>query len=156
MLDHDFVVKNNILFILDGIDEISDIENFKSKIENFIANKIDKTKKYKFIISCRTNVYESIAKGLSGFKTFYLKNLTQYESLELLKKKCGNIIDTIGNQDILLDFLKTPFHIEIVADFINQQQALPKNTADLWKTYIISRLSIDENDKLKKIKLDIT
>lgn len=147
---------NNILFILDGIDEISDIENFKSKIENFIANKIDKTKKYKFIISCRTNVYESIAKGLSGFKTFYLKNLTQYESLELLKKKCGNIIDTIGNQDILLDFLKTPFHIEIVADFINQQQALPKNTADLWKTYIISRLSIDENDKLKKIKLDIT
>ncbi|MEO8235766.1 MAG: hypothetical protein ABI549_10165 [Flavobacterium sp.] len=146
---------NNILFILDGIDEISDIENFKSKLESFITSNTNKTKKHKFIISCRTNVYESIAKGISGFKVFYLKDLTQFESLELLKKKCGNIIDTIGYQDMLLDFLKTPFHIEIVADFINKKQTLPKNTADLWKTYITNRLTIDENDKLKKITLNI-
>ena len=146
---------NKILLILDGIDEISDIENFKSKLENFFENNINKTKKYKFIISCRTNVYESIAKGITGFKTFYLKDLTQQESLELLKKKCGNIIDTIGYQDILLEFLKTPFHIEIVADFINQKLILPKSTADLWSTYITNRLSIDQNDKLKKQILNI-
>jgi hypothetical protein len=91
---------------------------------------------------------------ISNF-TFYLKDLSQYESLELLKIKCGNIIDKIGYQDALLDFLKTPFHIEIVADFINQKQTLPKNTAELWKTYISNRLTVDENEKLKKITLNI-
>ena len=61
---------NKILFILDGIDEIVDIEYFKSKLNNFLKN--DTSKKYKFVISCRTNIYETIVKDITELKKYYL------------------------------------------------------------------------------------
>lgn len=145
---------NKVFFILDGIDEISDIEYFKSKLENFINQNIDNQKKYKYIISCRTNVYESIVKGISNFKVYYLKDLNYYESLDLLKTKCGDIVDTLDFHTRLTNFLKTPFQLEILANFINDKKEIPKNTTILWETYINNRFSHDKDEKLKKISLN--
>lgn len=111
---------------MDGIDEISDIEYFKSKLENFINQNIYNQKKYKYIISCRTNVYESIVKGISNFKVYYLKDLNYYESLDLLKTKCGDIVDTLDFHTRLTNFLKTPFQLEILANFINDKNKFLK------------------------------
>lgn len=146
---------NKVFFILDGIDEISDIEYFKSKLENFINQNTDNQKKYRYIISCRTNVYESIVKGVSNFKVYYLKDLNYYESIELLKTKCGGIIDTLDFHKALTNFLKTPFQLEILANFINDKKEIPKNTTVLWETYINNRFSHDKDEKLKKISLNI-
>lgn len=146
---------NKVFFILDGIDEISDIEYFKSKLENFINQNIDNQKKYKYIISCRTNVYESIVKGISNFKVYYLKDLNYYESLDLLKTKCGDIVDTLDFNTRLTNFLKTPFQVEILANFINDKKEIPKNTTILWETYINNRFSHDKDEKLNKINLNI-
>ena len=145
---------NNILLILDGIDEISDIEYFKSKMENFI-NKEGSGKQIKYIISCRTNIYESIVLNITDFKVFYLKNLTLDQSLKLLEQSCDF---PINNEEIaakFLDYLKTPFHIEIFASFINQKNSLPSNIAELWSNYIDNRLRTDKNDKLKKLAINI-
>jgi hypothetical protein len=146
---------NKVFFILDGIDEISDIKYFKSKLENFINQNIDNQKKYKYIISCRTNVYESIVKGISNFKVYYLKDLNYYESLDLLKTKCGDIVDTLDFHTRLTNFLKTPFQLEILANFINDKKEIPKNTTILWETYINNRFSHDKDEKLKKISLNV-
>jgi hypothetical protein len=145
---------NNILLILDGIDEISYIEYFKSKLENFI-NKEGSEKQIKYVISCRTNIYESLVSNIMSFKVFYLKNLTLDQSLKLLEKSCDF---PINNEEIAAkfeDYLKTPFHIKIFANFINQKNSLPCNIAELWKNYIDNRLSSDRYDKLKKLAIDV-
>ena len=145
---------NNILLILDGIDEISDIEYFKSKLENFIL-KENSEKQIKYVISCRTNIYESIVLNIPDFKVFYLKNLTLDESLELLELKCNFKIEKEEIATKFLDYLKTPFHIEIFANYINQYNSLPRNIAELWSKYIENRLSTDKRDKLKKAVINI-
>lgn len=141
-----------ILLILDGIDEIVDIEYFKSKLNNFFNNY--DSNKYKCIISCRTNVYESIVRDIHGFKKYYLKDLSRNQSIQLLKAKCGLIIDNLVLDERIIDFLKTPFQVEILADFINQNSKLPSNTSQLWQSYVESRLSHDKIDKLKKLSLN--
>ena len=145
---------NKILLILDGIDEISDIEYFKSKLENFIS-KENTEKQIKYVISCRTNIYESVVLNILGFKIFYLKNLTLDESLKLLEQRC---VHPIAKEEIatkFLDYLKTPFHVQIFASYINQNNSLPSNIAELWSKYIKNRLSTDKKDKLKKAVINI-
>jgi hypothetical protein len=149
-LPDNWIGLNRILLILDGIDEISDIEYFRSKLENFIEKNQHFKKDIKYVISCRTNIYESIVNGLPDFKTFYLQDLTQDQGIELLNKKCkGNKLDDKFNE-----FLKNPFLIGIVADYITEKEESPTNTAALWKVYIDKRLVHDRKNKLVKISID--
>jgi hypothetical protein len=109
---------NKILLILDGIDEISDIESFKSKLENFIDTNLNSKKDIKYVISCRTNIYESLVIGLPNFSTFYLQDLTRAEGIELISKKCIDF-----KYDSKLDvFLKNPFLVSILAEYISENQ----------------------------------
>ncbi|MFH6948219.1 NACHT domain-containing protein [Flavobacterium sp. FlaQc-51] len=146
---------NNVFFILDGIDEISDIEYFKSKLENFVAQNLNDSQKFKFIISCRSNVYESIVKGIPNFSVYYLRDLYTYESIEILKRKCGGIIESLSFNNSFINFLKTPFQLEILADYIKNNAQMPQNTNVLWEQYINNRFTHDKNDKLKKIALNV-
>jgi hypothetical protein len=141
---------NKILLILDGIDEISDIESFKSKLENFIDTNLNSKKDIKYVISCRTNIYESLVIGLPNFSTFYLQDLTRAEGIELISKKCIDF-----KYDSKLDvFLKNPFLVSILAEYISENQEVPTSTATLWKSYINKRLAHDRKDKLVKISID--
>ena len=141
---------NKILLILDGIDEISDIESFKSKLENFIDTNLNSKKDIKYVISCRTNIYESLVIGLPNFSTFYLQDLTQAEGIELISKKCIDF-----KYDSKLDvFLKNPFLVSILAEYISENQEIPTSTATLWKSYVNKRLAHDRKDKLVKISID--
>lgn len=151
-LPNKWIDLNNILFVLDGIDEIVDIEYFKSKLSQFI-NKVSSKKKYKFIISCRTNVYESLVKDISGFKKVYLKELTRPQSIKLLESHCGSV-EGLNIDETIYGFLKTPFQVKILANYINRNRCMPNSTVELWHTYIDERLSHDKNDKLKKISLN--
>lgn len=146
---------NNIIFILDGIDEIADIEYFKSKLEVFIDKNENRNKSFKYIISCRTNVYESVVNTITGFQAFYLNDLTNYEIKMLLKSHCGNLIDKLNFGENIKDFLNTPFQVLILSEYINANRKLPNSTVELWDNYIKVRLSSDELEKLKKIKLNI-
>jgi hypothetical protein len=140
---------NKILLILDGIDEISDIESFKSKLENFIdSNHLKKDIKY--VISCRTNIYESVVNRLPNFSAFYLRDLTKAQGIELLSKK-GIEFKYDSKWDA---FLKNPFLVSILAEYISEKQETPISTAILWKAYIEKRLAHDKKDKLVKISID--
>lgn len=141
---------NKILLILDGIDEIHDIESFKSKFQNFIERNTHRKKDLKYVISCRTNIYESIVLGIPQFKSYYLKDLTYDQGIELLQKKCENF--TLESRFNV--FLKTPFLIDILADYIIEKKEGPSNTATLWRVYIDKRLTHDKKNKLVKISID--
>lgn len=146
----------NLIFIFDGIDEIQNIQDFNSKLETFIYNLNTTQIEFKFILSCRTNVYESLVKNISDFKVYYLRDLYYNESINLLKIKCGNaIIDNLTFDSTSADFLKNPFHINILADYIKENKKLPSNSSELWKNYITVRLTHDDKHKLVKKSLNI-
>jgi len=146
----------NLIFIFDGIDEIQNIQDFNSKLETFIYYLNTNEIEFKFILSCRTNVYESLIKNISGFKVYYLRDLYYDESINLLKLKCGNvIIDRLAFDSTITEFLKNPFQVNILADYIKENKKLPSNSSELWESYISVRLTHDDNDKLIKKSLNI-
>lgn len=145
-----------VVFILDGIDEITNIQDFTSKLENFIQKLEIEEKEFKILLSCRTNVYERIVKSVYDLKIYYLKDLEYNQSIELLDHKCGYLVNCLNVKGLDSSFLKSPFQINILANYINEKKSLPTNNAELWKEYIEGRFSIDENEKQKKIILDVT
>lgn len=156
LLFHNWESYKNLIFIFDGIDEIQNIQDFNSKLENFIYHLNTNEIEYKFILSCRTNVYESLIKNISDFKVYYLRDLYYYESIDLLKYKCGNtIIDSLSFDSTINEFLKNPFQVNILADYINTNKKLPSNSSELWESYISERLTHDDNHKLIKKSLNI-
>ncbi|WP_196894731.1 NACHT domain-containing protein [Aureivirga marina] len=146
----------NLIFIFDGIDEIQNIQDFNSKLETFIYYLDTNEIEFKFILSCRTNVYESLIKNISDFKVYYLRDLYYNESIKLLKLKCGSsIIDKLSFDNTFIEFLKNPFQVNILADYIKENQKLPFNSSELWENYINIRLKHDDNHKLIKKSLNI-
>lgn len=142
------------MLVLDGIDEIADVENFISKLENFLNTDVVLNIKVKCIISCRTNIYESVIKDITGFSTFFMKELEYTESIDFLKKLCNSPINHLEFNQISSSFLKNPFQIKILASYINTENQLPSNSALLWENYIDERLKTDADKKQKKKKFN--
>jgi hypothetical protein len=143
--------------IFDGIDEIKDAQDFISKLEVFIEEcKIKEQKTIKFILSCRTNIYESIIKSISDFKVFYLNNLSNEDAFSLLKKQLHDtsVIGKMVFKSIHYDFLKNPFLVEILSDYINRNKSLPNDSIQLWGNYIDKRLEFDNKNKLLKLNIN--
>ncbi len=146
----------NLIFIFDGIDEIQNIQDFNSKLETFIYYLKTNEIEFKFILSCRTNVYESLIKNISDFNVYYLRDLYYHESINLLKLKCGStIIDSFSFDSTITEFLKNPFQVNILADYIKENKKLPSDSSELWESYISIRLTHDDNHKLVKKGLNI-
>ncbi len=141
---------DNAIFIFDGIDEIQDIQDFISKLQNFITTLEKEDANFSVVISCRTNTYESIVKHIFGFEVLYLKELVYLQGRALLKHWSGSIIDELNFDADILNFLRNPFQIKILSDYINTHSKLPANSAILWSSYIDKRLSQDKKDKFKK------
>lgn len=146
---------DSIILILDGVDEIPNIQDFLSKFENFIKrNKVAK-KKIRYVLSCRTNIYNSVINSVAGFKAFFLQDLSFEDALNLLNDKCGDIVHSLEFNSELLVFITNPFQIAILSDYINQHKALPSNTAEIWEGYITKRLENDRFGKLAKIAIKV-
>lgn len=142
---------NKVLLIVDGIDELSEIESFKTKFENFVIANSRLKKDIKYVLSCRTNIFESLVFGLQGFKNFYLQDLSLKEGIGLLERKGIDF-----EYDPKLDaFLKNPFLAGILAEYIMEKGKNPTSTAGLWKTYIDKRLANDRKDKLVKLSINV-
>ncbi|WP_422858151.1 NACHT domain-containing protein [Flagellimonas sp. S174] len=145
---------SNIIFIFDGIDEISDIEDFTSKLDTFISEVESKPLKSRFLISCRTNVFEDEVKNIVEFEKYYLEDLTWQQGVSLLKSKCKIHIDESSINGNFETFIKNPYQIEIVSKYIEKNKKIPTNTAELWESYVNNRLKDDSIFKLKKRRLN--
>ena len=80
----------SITFILDGLDEISNINDFISELEIFLKKYEDK--KINVVISCRTNIYEKYIVKIFGFKYFYLDSLNDKQINKILENKCNSTL----------------------------------------------------------------
>lgn len=150
----DFKQIDKVIYIFDGIDEIGDIHDFTSKLQQFISKLEVNNGNSKFVLSCRTNVYDSSVKNIPDFTIYFLTELTDFEGVKLLNTLSGKQI-SLGDIDPNFNvFLRNPFQINIAAEYIKSKGKIPTNTSDLWAIYIDNRLNVDEGDKLLKKKFD--
>lgn len=144
---------SQIIFILDGLDEISEIEDFLSAFETFI-NK-NKLSNYKYVISCRTNIFEKYLVNIPDFETFYLEDLSIGQSITLLKEKFAIKLDYSTILERHYQYLKTPFFLTLFAEYYNSENKLPDSDAIMWQIYVNKHLEIQKNKVKKKKVLNI-
>lgn len=120
---------NRLVFILDGLDEISNIQDFVSTLSTFISKyeNLD----LKFVLSCRTNTYNKYVINLPNFKKLHLKNLTIKQSLSILSNKYGINLNEV---DILpvKTLLSTPFFVDLFAEYYSKENTITSNYAEIW------------------------
>ncbi|WCC43302.1 hypothetical protein PJJ26_05615 [Tenacibaculum finnmarkense] len=145
-----------VFFLFDGIDEISDVQNFLDFLNYKNKQESSKTTDFyfKILISCRTNVFRKEIYNLSDFNLFFLNNLLIEDSVSYVKEETGYTINSVKDiSSNLISFLKNPNALKIVCNYIKVKNELPKNTSELWQIYIDERLKGDSKYKFIKKKI---
>ena len=153
----DIIPKDNwekfpqIIFILDGLDEISNIEDFISAFETFISKK--KNSNYKYVLSCRTNIYEKHLVNISNFETFYLEDLDVVQSKSILLNKHDIHFESLDIKDSHYTYLKSPFFLDLFVEYYLSEQKLPDSDALMWDIYVNKQLRNHKESKIKKQRI---
>lgn len=137
---------SQVIFILDGLDEIADIQDFISEFENFISK--NKNRNIKYVISCRTNIYSKYLAKITGFQPFILKSITINQAKSILEKKFS--IRDIDEK--FFENIDTPFFLNLFAEYYNENKNIPQNNSQIWELFIDKAL---DNHKAKVIKRTI-
>lgn len=134
-------------FILDGLDEIADIQDFVSELENFLNKNDDKI--INVVLSCRTNIYEKYLINISGFKYYFLDGLTDKQINNILEKR---IFTKLGIEELdkFRVYLETPFNLEPFCEYYESKKAFPETQEECWNLFIENELRKLSKDKLKK------
>lgn len=139
----------NVIFILDGLDEIEFIQDFLSAFEIFISQNSERNIKY--LISCRTNIFEKYLVNISNFETFFLENLTYEQAKSILKNKYNVNIDDLKLQKNHSIYIQTPFFLELLAEYyLNNKKILPQSDAIMWDNIVDNALKIYKEKRLKE------
>jgi len=140
----------NVVFILDGLDEIKDEADFLGKLNTFLHNR--KNLSHRIVISCRSNILEKHKSELKDFDTYVLQNLTTEQSRDLLKHKTNTDfnLSTLDDFKEKSSFLNDPYKVNLVAEYYNKEKRLETNPAILWETYYKSVLKWDKVKLSKK------
>lgn len=136
-----------IAFIIDGLDEIANVQDFTAALQNFMRdyNHLN----LKFIISCRTNIYQKNLVDIPGFKVVYLKNLTYGQVQDIFEKKY-NI--EISDPELLKYYtiLQLPFNVEMFATYYKKEGQFPETIKKAWELVINEELNVTMERLLKK------
>ncbi|WP_181871960.1 NACHT domain-containing protein [Bergeyella zoohelcum] len=136
-----------VTFILDGLDEIAEIQDFISALESFL-NK-NKDQRINTVISCRTNIYEKYLVKISDFKYFFLDNLTDYQINNILEKEISKKLN-YGELSQYGVYLQNPFNLKLFCEYYKQHHQFPEKQSDAWDLFIENELKGLTQNKLKK------
>jgi hypothetical protein len=142
-----WITHNNLVFILDGLDEIANIQDFISELSVFIGK--NNSRNYKYVLSCRYNIYLTHKSGLSNFKKLFLDNLNLFQAQNILKNKFEVNLraEELYNYEYLLT---TPFIVNQFAKYFNKYGKIPTNFSELLDTIINSELEAHISRKVVK------
>lgn len=143
-----------ITFILDGLDEIAEIQDFISELENFL--KKNKEINIKILLSCRTNIYEKFMVVIPGFKYCYLENLNDVQIFNILKKQYNIELSNLELNGYKI-YLENPFNLTLFAQFYLENNRFPETQLENWDLFIQTELKKLNRDKLiKRQNIDIS
>jgi hypothetical protein len=151
---------NNIpqlLIILDGLDEIAYSQKFRSKLETFIIENETESQRIKFVLSCRTNIYENVIKDISKFNCYLLDNVPYHEALQYLNKKFNLSFDNYAQLSFNKnhkEFFENPYYLNLFGEYYIEHKKLPNNKSDLLEKYVSQRLEDDRKRKYKNKPFD--
>lgn len=146
ILVEDWMKHPAVVFIFDGLDEIANIQDFISELENFIQKY--KHFKVKYLISCRTNIYEKYLIEVENFKLVYLKYLSIKQIMSILQNKYEL---SISHKEIenLEPIIQTPFNLDLFAKYHIENGKFPATVEDSMELFITSE-AIRAREKLAK------
>lgn len=140
----------SIVLIFDGLDEIANIHDFISELENFILkyNALN----IKYIISCRTNIYEKYLIEIENFEKVYLKYLSINQIKSILKKKYGLEIsdNEIGN---LESVMQTPFNLDLFAEYHLENENFPSTLEESMELFTSSEARRTREKLIKRFSV---
>ena len=151
---------NNIpqlLIILDGLDEIAHGQEFRAKLEKFIVDNQTEFQKIKFVLSCRTNIYENVIRDIAKFDSYFLDNISYPEALQYLDKKFGLSFDNyirLSFNEEHKEFFENPYYLGLFGEYYVENKKLPNNKSDLLEKYVSKRLEDDRKLKYKNKSFD--
>lgn len=142
----------NLVFILDGLDEVSNVQDVISGLESFITQNSES--KVSYLLSCRTNIYEKFLIELQGFAKFYLKPLSHLQSDRVLQNKFGIHLSyyELNKYD---SYLENPFHLNLFAQYYLENKSFPKSNAEMWDLIIKNEIDTLFIKKTKKRNQEI-
>ncbi|MCL5244332.1 hypothetical protein M4I21_00840 [Cellulophaga sp. 20_2_10] len=140
----------SIIFILDGLDEIANIQDFISEFEIFIIK--NHNLNLKFVLSCRTNIYEKYLVKITDFEVFFLKNLNSTQAYSILKKTFGINLDSLNLNTNHKDYIESPFFLNLFAKYYIEKGSLPNTDSEIWDLFINEQLETLK-EKFAKVRL---
>jgi hypothetical protein len=105
---------HRVVFILDGLDEIANIQDFLSELSVFMND--NRAKKLKYVISCRYNIFLSFRSSMSRFKELFLNVLDTQQIQKILLDKYQIKLDT-NEIERNLHLLESPFLLNLFSDY---------------------------------------
>ena len=136
-----------ITFILDGLDEIANIQDFISSLELFL----NQYKEYKInvVISCRTNIYEKYIAKIDNFEYVFLEGLSELQINNIFKKENG-ISLPFNELNRFKSFLENPFNLSLFSNYYKGHKEFPNNQLEIWNIFIEKELNLLNKEKFKK------
>ena len=136
-----------ITFILDGLDEIANIQDFISSLELFL----NQYKEYKInvIISCRTNIYEKYIAKIDNFEYIFLEGLSEFQINNIFKRENGFPLP-FNELNRFKSFLENPFNLNIFCDYYKEHKDFPNNQLEIWNIFIQKELNLLNREKFRK------
>ena len=136
-----------ITFILDGLDEIANIQDFISSLELFF----NQYKEYKInvVVSCRTNIYEKYITKIDNFKYVFLEGLSELQINNIFKRESG-IPLPFNELNRFKSFLENPFNLNLFCDYYKGHKEFTNNQLEIWNIFIEKELSFLNKEKFKK------
>lgn len=145
-----------LLIILDGLDEVSFAQKFRTKLEKFILENKSINQNIKFIISCRSNIFQNTIKSIENFKCYMLDTIKFSDAFKYLENKFelnSNDYSNLIFNKAQKEFLETPYFLNIFGNYYSKNNTLPLNKSDLLEKYLQKRLN-DDNTRLKDTTFD--
>lgn len=131
--------------LIDGLDEVKDIEDCISEIEIFTF----RNPTVKIIISCRTNIYEKFKININKFTYGILEELSDQQIYQIIYNRLGIKISYATIETHRL-YLSIPFHLELFIKYYKLEKKFPKYPSQIWDVFIEEELEVLSKDKLKK------
>lgn len=153
LLPPDYKNMYDLVIIFDGLDEVHNIIDFSNKFRNFISDNSDliNRSRMKFIISCRTSIYNKCIKDLKNLDICFLNEVSEGSAIRFLFRKFKLDITTSEGFSFYKyrDILENPFYLEILGQNYKKTGETLLNKTKLIEKYVESRLELDENNKFR-------
>lgn len=130
---------DKIIFILDSIDEMSEIQHFIKLFNVFREDQTLKGRSVKYILSCRSNTYRKFSfPDQFAHKMIKLSTLIPEKYIQILSTTYGVDLKINELNKLQHELLSTPFFVRLFALYYKEKKCLPTNRNEIWNLFIDS------------------